>query len=546
MEESTSAVPVKKGRPPRRIRRRPRRRHHHPRSTPSDHRRHGDLISDLNDDVLTHVLSFLPTTADVARACAVSRRWRRLATRVPSLTFSSRIQHDLPKEKVYRLIAFINHVLAARAAADVEHLSISLDFWFADDIAAAASAQLDAWIRYGMRHVSKSFSLKLTPDYHRNFIINNDGNDDDSLFLEVIPSYTELETMTLSLDNATLNLPNVVKFNSLKHLTLEHIRLAAGSSRLLGRLMSSSCCPHLQKLELTWIAGLTELHIDSGELLELSLLQRYDYSAIAELHLLELNTPKLRDLGVQNCYLQKLIIDAPRLEDLSLSTMWSFNDIEQLGVSELSHVRKLLGIKMTTHGHHLHDRHVNDCAILLLRQCTSVEFVGFSLRFTQGYYAEEEEVDMMKEIPSLPHVTKLWLSFFPQHEHTIIASIACLFTRCSSLKYLMLHMVNGTEREGGDQAISEDHPSIKLPNLQEIEILGFQARQCEASLVKWLHTTAPALKRIKLVFSYRFRKSSIKKLRKKLPFAEVGTWSSVPTDKCNREFEWTPMCEENM
>ncbi|KAF0895848.1 hypothetical protein E2562_016578 [Oryza meyeriana var. granulata] len=98
-------------------------------STSSDHRGCGgvDLISHLGDDVLVHVLGYLPTTADVACACLVSRLWRRLWPRVSSLLLAS---FEKNQERADRFVAFVNHVLAARAAhpdtARVEQIVISL------------------------------------------------------------------------------------------------------------------------------------------------------------------------------------------------------------------------------------------------------------------------------------------------------------------------------------------------------------------------------------------------------------------------------------
>ncbi|KAF0895846.1 hypothetical protein E2562_016576 [Oryza meyeriana var. granulata] len=40
--------------------------------------------------------------------------------------------------------------------------------------------------------------------------------------------------------------------------------------------------------------------------------------------------------------------------------------------------------------------------------------------------------------------------------------------------------------------------NIKSPSLREIDISGYEGRKFEASLMKWLHATAPALQRIKL------------------------------------------------
>jgi hypothetical protein len=49
-----------------------------------------DIISSLPDDVLLHILSFVPTTEDAVRTRALSRRWRHVWLCLPALALRHR------------------------------------------------------------------------------------------------------------------------------------------------------------------------------------------------------------------------------------------------------------------------------------------------------------------------------------------------------------------------------------------------------------------------------------------------------------------------
>ncbi|KAL5219538.1 hypothetical protein ABZP36_020222 [Zizania latifolia] len=310
----------------------------------SDGRSDGvDLTDYVPDDILVQILGLLPTMADVLHACAVSRRWGLLVARVPSLRFAIELTPDNSdlkhQNKVDRFIAFINHVLAKRAVqfdSRIEELSIFLepDYGSLDRHQVPTiiidGAHVKSWIKYGMQHVTKSLVLMLRLPRPHGWLWSNDDID-----LHELPSSTTLETIMLSLNNASLRLPaTVVAFNWLADLRLEEIRLEAGSERLFSRLLSSACCPRLRKLSLLEVAGITELQLEAGELSELTLESFHDHFNGRNLSRLELNTPNLRFLDINHDILDVLTISAPRLEELT-STFVGWSGIKQLNVGDL-------------------------------------------------------------------------------------------------------------------------------------------------------------------------------------------------------------------
>ncbi|EEE53901.1 hypothetical protein OsJ_00439 [Oryza sativa Japonica Group] len=225
-------------------------------------------ISHLSDDVLVHVLGFLPTATDLMRACAVSRWWCRLGARVPLLRFLCIDRAFDRQETLDRFVAFINNVLTRRAAgqsdAGVEELTISLK----SGMSSVDVAEVDAWIRYGMQHVSNTFTLELNiplrsgNNSNHRYLDDDEDDDDDNngMILAELPSSPRLKSVMLSLSNARLRLPTAAAFDSLVDLSLENVRLEDNSIHLLNRLLSPACCPRLQRLRFNKLTVGRQVH----------------------------------------------------------------------------------------------------------------------------------------------------------------------------------------------------------------------------------------------------------------------------------------------
>ncbi|EEE53318.1 hypothetical protein OsJ_36314 [Oryza sativa Japonica Group] len=276
-----------------------------------------DLISELSDDVLLHILSFLPAASDVARTTVLSRRWRHLWSAAPCLRFA--VEPAPPPstssrraDTGSRLVAAVDSVLARRAidGADVETLKISFVFssspndgggggrsafdgdWHdhADDI---ESEHVAAWLRFAERHVTGDFRLDVPtlPRQRRQ---------------AELPSSARFKSMRLWLAYAELTVPTAAAaaadraFAALTDVRLSTVKVDDVNGRRLCDLFSSpACCPRLRRLTL-------------------KLLGLPDVKAV------EVDAPGLRELAVTGVSVDEMaappMISAPRLRRLTFES----------------------------------------------------------------------------------------------------------------------------------------------------------------------------------------------------------------------------------
>jgi hypothetical protein len=195
--------------------------------------------------------------------------------------------------------------------------------------------------------------------------------------LNDLPSSAKLESMHLELGGVRLHLPAAAVFSSLADLSLENIELVAGSGHLLARLLSSACCPSLQKLQL-WnlrLPRLNKLLIEASALVELSI----SNGPIAGLETLKLKTPSLRIFHFEDyAYLGTLGISAPKLKELTFLC----NQPDNIEVDGELPCVESLKVELGSHGYEDDDDDINDGSICLLRCCTSLTCLEVSLRVT--------------------------------------------------------------------------------------------------------------------------------------------------------------------
>ncbi|XP_052137944.1 uncharacterized protein LOC127756630 [Oryza glaberrima] len=453
-----------------------------------------DLISELSDDVLLHILSFLPAASDVVRTTVLSRRWRHLWSAAPCLRFA--VEPAPPPstssrraDTGSRLVPAVDSVLARRAidGADVETLKISFVFssspndgggggrsafdgdWHdhADDI---ESEHVAAWLRFAERHVTGDFRLDVPtlPRQRRQ---------------AELPSSARFKSMRLWLAYAELTVPTAAAdraFAALTDVRLSTVKVDDVNGRRLCDLFSSpACCPRLRRLTL--------------EDITLKLLRLPDVKAV------EVDAPGLRELAVTGVSLDEMaappMISAPRLRRL---TFESDETCRGGGLMVLDGAR--MEIDILSHG--FSGVADNRDLAWFLQHCAAADRLDVRLLVPLGE-------DLMNDIPEFPNITELRITAQVSiPTHTIGASIAKFVAKCSRIEYLSIDI----NKQGGDS-----HPGCKceepkdwkdmnlsLDHLRSIDIHHFRPSQDQMQLVSLLLANASSLQRMTIALHKRY------------------------------------------
>ncbi|RLN01055.1 hypothetical protein C2845_PM06G30040 [Panicum miliaceum] len=262
-----------------------------------------------------------------------------------------------------------------------------------------------------------------------------------------LPASARAETMSLNLGNANLTVPvaGAGAFRALKDLLLSHARIEPGGAdeRNLGRLLSASCCPRLQRLRLEHITGLAALRLHATAALEEL---RLDH--VHGLTTLELDAPGLRTLHVAGC---------SRMVDRDATARISGPGARGAGTPGLS-----------IEGH-------------------------------------QDTKEMISCVPLLHNITNLTIHVDAGRWHELKATIARLVAKCSGVQrlsidfdcatffFLLILFANDTCSKAGCLCNLKDDPTISLEHLREAKITGFPSSMYHKSLLQLMITGAPAL-----------------------------------------------------
>ncbi|KAG8367894.1 hypothetical protein BUALT_Bualt16G0120200 [Buddleja alternifolia] len=286
-----------------------------------------DRLSSLPDDVLCHILSFLPTKFSVATSI-LATRYRFLWADVPNLDFDCDIHYGESS-----FVETISRVMSLRNARDINTFRLRLlgDILFDE---AEADAQLDTWIRTTIAHNVQSLDIDL--DYQ----------------IELPPCLLTCKTLVnLSLHFCDREgMPDAIFLPNLKRLHLDCCQYG-GDEKLQGLI---SGCPVLEELDIELISvyDLECCVISSPTIKWLKLNLDMYQGCDSEFwdYKLQINTPSLRYLNVRDVISQH--ISTRTFNSLVEADICLYNDLVNDDVlyssSVLELVEKVCQVKCLT------------------------------------------------------------------------------------------------------------------------------------------------------------------------------------------------------
>jgi hypothetical protein len=157
----------------------------------------GKCLADLPEEILRHILSFLPTKHAV-RTSVLSKRWEYLWASIPNLVF----KRSSP-EKREILMNFVERVLCLRESYAIKRFTLPCDV-------LSDAARVNTWISAVVRHNVQELDIDL-----------------DKFKGEFSLPYCLFTCKTLTSLNLympyILKLPNTIWFSNLKNLTIEYV-----------------------------------------------------------------------------------------------------------------------------------------------------------------------------------------------------------------------------------------------------------------------------------------------------------------------------------
>jgi hypothetical protein len=472
-----------------------------------------DRLSSLTDDVLGHVLSFLPTK-EAACAAALSHRWRYLFGNVHTISFEEKEgarahdwttwYHDMLELKSCsdELLDNVGAALLCRRRCaglpvPLRSLRFAFDSWHLMDGVA-----VDQWLSYALTHTRGGYH----PDLHLDMCFHlgpacayeqrgktkhcmDVGLDPNWRYLLPRSLFSCTALRTLCITHCRLNLQR--KGMAIELPFLETMRLTAlgDSGRSIQRLISS--CPRLADLTL---------------------------EALWRLKTVSVLDKRLRRFSLRCCHeLTSAYVDASELRSLDYKGFVPMESLLSLHGSPTS-----ISSCTIDFCHPLYMETQLDWVRNFLSKIPDVRVTHLHLHLKSF---ESKFIELV-ELPLFSYLTRLMLRGCIQSDHTI-DTVRWILVLIPNLEVLTLQVM---ESDKVDEVTHPDESSFLIPCLQqrlrEITIENYQGIQPEKMLAKLLLRNALVLERLHVVFA-----KELKSKQKYILKMQMIKWGVADSEK---------------
>ncbi|KAI4968219.1 hypothetical protein ZWY2020_005331 [Hordeum vulgare] len=364
----------------------------------------GDRLSALPDTALLRVLSHL-SSKEVARACALSRRWRHLSAAVPVVdlvdprTETGRRGGDLA---VCFDMLVTSVIISKDPTTPIRALRlVALD---------APVRLLDQWVRIASSSGAEEVDVDLRYPYLSRRKLCPYGSKKASADFDAVERGQYAKTppqlfrcgtlLRLRLANWTLDLPSgFAVAASLDTLCLKRIMATNGVIREL-----LSGCPRLADLTLEECPGVKKITVPSECLRSFAMLCCHKATRV------KLRTRRLRSLRYKGGLPRdNWLLYLEGYEEVAAVTIDICEDLTTKSPKEVAHLMKLIG------------------------RCKNLTCLHLALRPSMAYYCNE----IMAVLSGLPELRQLVLKGFMAADHAVL-SIAVLLVNARNLEVLSL------------------------------------------------------------------------------------------------------------
>ncbi|KAF6134519.1 hypothetical protein GIB67_028540 [Kingdonia uniflora] len=177
-----------------------------------------DKISHLSDNILQHILSYLPIKA-VVRTSAFSKSWEKVWTEVPNLDFTEKFSYCMEQDQAREIINSVESMLSSR------DMTCCIEKFWVGLCGDVKESNISAWVRNISSRNVKDVVLILYPKE----IVSLHS----SLF-----NTESVTSLKLELNSNVLVLPTKIHLPKLKCLLLKNIRFECADA--IQRIVSST------------------------------------------------------------------------------------------------------------------------------------------------------------------------------------------------------------------------------------------------------------------------------------------------------------------